>query len=375
MGGGDSEGRYVMVQTVQTPLGGRSTNAWPSFDVVRCNREPAATDAVPDPPLESGANLSRTISVPPVDALRMNPPPLPPPPQGRSLDRASYQAPTKASLARSHAERSSQGPGSKSPSSSQRTLPSKKRVLNDQPSETGPKMFGLRDRKALRPSLPATASPVDSSNQGKPSPVSQSNRKSGELEAFAAPPRRVSRRIVPSDLTFQSPAGMKREGLDTGIMNTPEDQLALELGGATGEYDRRGDWNPPDLDKEYEEPDLPPTPTQLGLEKLAGRSRGLLSSSPTTQRQGRRRTADLIWQSPSKLRNIDDGAESESSIESAIAVTRALFPEPVSKKQRLREELNAEAQRLKNHIADLESWSARLGQSDDHAERDVSKVM
>lgn len=165
---------------------------------------------------------------------------------------------------------------------------------------------------------------------------------------------------------------MKGDGLEAEATNTPEDQLALELGSATGGNDRRGDWNPAAVSEEYDEPDLPPTPTQLGLEKLAGRSRGLLSSSPTTQRLGRRRTADLLGQSPSKLRDFEDGTE---AVESNLVDSRVLFPEPVSKKRKLREKLTAEAQQLKEHIADLESWSVNLGQLDDLAEHDVTKIM
>ncbi|KAI9044214.1 uncharacterized protein KD926_001444 [Aspergillus affinis] len=306
----------------------------------------------------------------------MNPPPLPPPPQGRSLDRALYLAPTKASRAKSHTtEDPSQSRSNRVPSLTSRRSPSGHNV-NDQQSQAGPKTFGLRDRKALRPSLSSTASPMGNSNNDKPSPVSLSNRRSSGLDALAAPPRRVSRRIVPSDLTFQSPVGMKRDELDTGVTNTPEDQLALELGSATGGNERKRDWNPPAMDEDYEEPDLPLTPTQLGLEKLAGRPRRLLSSSPTTQRFGRRRPTDLLGQSPSKLRNVDDGTETGSSLESTIAVTRALFPEPVAKKRRLREELTADAQQLKKQIADLESWSVSLDQDDDDdVEPDVSKII
>ncbi|KAH8430328.1 uncharacterized protein LDX57_007992 [Aspergillus melleus] len=302
----------------------------------------------------------------------MNPPPLPPPPQGRSLDRASYLAPTKASRAKSHTtEDSTQSRSNRAPPLTSRRSPSG-RNLNDQQSQAGSKTFGLRDRKALRPSLSSTASPMGSSNRDKPSPVWISNRRSSGLEALAAPPRRVSRRIVPSDLTFQSPVGTKRAELDPGVTNTPEDQLALELGSATGGNEPNRDWQSAALEEDSEEPDLPPTPTQLGLEKLAGRPRRLLSSSPTTQRFGRRRPTDPLGQSPSKLRNVDDGTNVEGSLE---AVTRALFPEPVAKKRKLREELTADAQQLKEHIADLESWSANLGQNDDHVEPDVSKVI
>ncbi|PLB50550.1 hypothetical protein P170DRAFT_455045 [Aspergillus steynii IBT 23096] len=298
-------------------------------------------------------------------------PPLPPPPQGRSLDRVPYHAPTKASFAKSPIEGSDQSLSKRAPPSTSRRSPSRHNS-NDRQIQSRSKMLGLRDRKALRPSLPSTASPMESPNHDNPSPVSRSSRRSIGLQAFAAPPRRVSRRIGPSDLAFPSPAGVKKDEPDAGVMNTPEDQLALELGSATGGNDRSRNWNPPALDEEFEEPDLPPTPTQLGLEKLAGRSRGLLSSSPTTQRLGRRQTADLLGQSPSKLRNVDDGAE---AVESASAVPRVRFPEPVSKKRRLREELTAEAKQLKEHIADLECWSVDLSQHDGLPELDVSKIM
>ncbi|KAA8650058.1 uncharacterized protein ATNIH1004_002739 [Aspergillus tanneri] len=271
-------------------------------------------------------------------------PPLPSAPQGPSLERVSYQAPTKASLARYHSE-----------------------ALG---LRTEARVFGLRDRKALRPSL---TGPTEIPSSDKPSPISFPSRRSSGLQAFAAPPRRVSRRIVPSDLVFHSPPVTKTGGVDIGIINTPDDQLASELGSATGDRDLSRELDQASL-HEYEEPDLPPTPTQLGLEKPLERPKGLLSSSPTAQQRGRRRATDLPGQSPSKLRNVDDGIEIGDLSDSDLTIARALLPKTVSKKRKLRKELSAEVQRLKEDLIELERWSQNLDQHGD-TEHDLSKLI
>ncbi|KAL5356223.1 hypothetical protein BJX96DRAFT_162300 [Aspergillus floccosus] len=218
-----------------------------------------------------------------------------------------------------------------------------------------------------------TGSPLD---PFKKSQVSPARRASG-IQAFAAPPRRVSRRIVPSDLMFQSPTATKRAAPEESVLNTPEVQLASELDGALGGGDGAGD-QPGDLDHgpslhdDFEEPDLPPTPTQLGLEKPPDRPVGLRSSSPSARPMFGKRQGDI--QSPSKLRSVEYGADEEGGSENTDTTGRALLPEPVLKKRKLKKQLTAEVEQLKKDIAELERWSGNLDQEGD-ADRDFDKLI
>ena len=312
----------------------------------------------------------KTGNAPPTadtDASQINPPPpLRPDTDRRSIDRASYQSPTRASLARSHPD-VLQRALSRSPTKS----PQRTTQHAQDPSEA--RVFGLRGRKALRPSIGMTGSPLD---PFKKSVVSPARRASG-IQAFAAPPRRVSRRIVPSDLMFQSPTAAKRTAPEASVTNTPEVQLASELDGATGGGDGAGDL-PGDLDQgpslhdEFEEPDLPPTPTQLGLEKPPDRPMGLGSSSPSARARFGKRQGDIP--SPSKLRSVEYGADEEGRSENTDTTGRALLPEPVSKKRKLKKQLTAEVEQLKKDIAELERWSGNLDQ-EGGADQDFDKLM
>ncbi|RDW67119.1 uncharacterized protein DSM5745_08985 [Aspergillus mulundensis] len=222
--------------------------------------------------------------------------------------------------------------------------------------------FGLRDRKALRPSITLTASPSGSLNlsQQSQSPLPFASQRSSGLGAFAAPPRRVSKRISASDFMFQSPSTSQEIGLS---QNTPEDQLASELGSVTG-LDMHEDVSPP---SGFDEPDLPPTPTQLGLEPPPGRPKGLLSSSPSMQhgKWGKRRATGDLETSPSKLRTVDYGSELENF---AVTTTDVLFPQSVVKKRKLKREVSIELESLKQDIAKIEGLCDKLKQNGEEIE-------
>ncbi|KAF9892365.1 hypothetical protein FE257_002142 [Aspergillus nanangensis] len=282
------------------------------------------------------------------------------------MDRPSFQSPTKASLARSHPE-ILQRAISRSPTRSPR-----KPGQRGQQDESEARVFGLRDRKALRPSLTLTGSPISLSKKAPMSPISFAKRRTS-LQAFAAPPRRVSRRIVPSDLMFQSPSRQKK-ALDAAVTNTPEDQLVSELGDATGDGDFQGNLEQASS-PEFEEPDLPPTPTQLGLEKPPGRPTGISSSSPTAKHTKLGRRQIDILQSPSKLRTVDYGGDVDGRSEFGIGMDGALFPEPVLKKQKLKNRLSAQIHELKDEILELESWSGSVSQDGEPTGRDLNKLI
>jgi hypothetical protein len=182
----------------------------------------------------------------------------------------------------------------------------------------------------------------------------------------------VSRKITPADFVFGSPAKLQNIANNDGAADTPEDQLASELGSATGEVNVRLDSEQPSLHGEFEEPDLPPTPTQLGLQNPPERPRGLLSSSPSTPlgRFRKRRSGDLLEKSPSKLSRVDFGSQAGDVSGLGVIVSKESLPEPVVKKRKLRRELSADLKKLKEDIAELESWAERLGQQHETMEPD-----
>ncbi|KAL4937396.1 hypothetical protein BDV06DRAFT_202990 [Aspergillus oleicola] len=288
----------------------------------------------------------------------------------RSPSRPSFQAPTKASLARSHPEILERAL-SRSPSRNARRA-----SQDEKQKDAEARAFGLRDRKALRPSITLTASPSNSLNRGSQSPFNARRRSSG-LAAFAAPPRRVSKRIRASDLIFQSPTASQGTRVEASLENTPEGQLASELGSATG-ADMSGDMDGPSLHDgdAFDEPDLPPTPTQLGLESPPGRPRGLLSSSPTAQhaKWGKRRAAGDLENSPSKLRTVDFGTEAEDLTEHVATMNDPLFPESVVKKRKLRRELSTDLSSLKRDIARLEGFCEKLDQEGEDIEAHLDDI-
>ncbi|RAK84288.1 hypothetical protein BO79DRAFT_181374 [Aspergillus costaricaensis CBS 115574] len=276
-------------------------------------------------------------------------------PQQRTSQRMSYQAPTRASLARSHPTLL-ETENNKSPAKTMQ-----------KPNQARTRALGLRDRKALRPSLTSTASPLGSLKGSKQSPASSlSGRRSSGLAAFAAPPRRVSTRITASDLVFRSPSASQQstEKLPPPT-DTPENQLASELDSATGDIDANEALPQPSFQDILDEPDLPPTPTQLGLERPPGRPKGLLSSSPSSQqgKWGKRRNTDGREQSPSKLRKVDYGEAGESA-DSGLLLDRTSLPEEILTKRKLKNKLASELQQLRTEISELETWSKDLAQDE-----------
>lgn len=158
--------------------------------------------------------------------------------------------------------------------------------------------------------------------------------------------------------------------------DTPEGQLAQELGGsATREED-----DAPILESGFDgafdedplEPELPPTPTQLGLEKAPDRPRGLLSSSPSMRHEKRmkRRATDVLHGSPLKSARFRDPSPEESeSLDTAIHIEEGMSVATIEK-QKSRRNLAAELQRLKKDVADLTKWTGEIESGTDNLEQD-----
>ncbi|KKA22044.1 hypothetical protein T310_3934 [Rasamsonia emersonii CBS 393.64] len=224
-------------------------------------------------------------------------------------------------------------------------------------NQTEERVFGLRDRKALRPSLTAAGSPGFS--------ILSPRRRSGTIQAFAAPPRRVSRRIEVPDAETDAARRTQEQNVSTPVRrNSPDEQLAAELDSATRETETR---NPSasSLLQEDGEPDLPPTPTELGLEKRPERPRGLLSS-PSAHYEKRKNRREGLRPSTLRLGHVELSPEDNKSQDDT--------PEEVRQKQKQRDELAAQLERLKAEVVQLESWAQRTERPFDGPEPDADAV-
>lgn len=261
--------------------------------------------------------------------------------QSRRSRRPSYQSPTRASLARSNPDVLERAL-SRSPT---------RRPINKVDMQQDPRVGGLRNRKALRPSL-NTASPFAKSRRSE-APESSPNRRASGIQAFSKPPRRISKRILPGDLGFGSPLPPSTNPQS----NTPEGQLAIELGTATRDEDV-GFGPDQQTDEDMLEPDLPPTPTQLGLEKAPDRG---FSSSPSMrlEKRSKRRIGNALHQSPLKAVNFqslpfEDVEDAES------ASYQGAFSAAVHERQISRKKLAADLRRLKQEVDELEGWAKKV---------------
>lgn len=140
--------------------------------------------------------------------------------------------------------------------------------------------------------------------------------------------------------------------------NTPERQLALELGSATREADMDMALDSSLMDEDILEPDLPPTPTQLGLEKAPDRPRGMLSSSPSRRQEKRakRRTGNALHESPLKAVNFQSPPPEDLETASDLGGVSAA----VREKRDSREKSAADLRRLRNEVEELEAWAKKI---------------
>ncbi|EED18347.1 conserved hypothetical protein [Talaromyces stipitatus ATCC 10500] len=282
--------------------------------------------------------------------------------------RQSFQSPTRSSLARSNPEVLSHVLARSPTRSPQR----------QQQSSTQGIPFGLRDRKALRPSLTANteSSPLKA--------LSQSPRRGGAIaaaqqQAFAAPPRRISRRLESprrssgreseTYVNQGGEGGEGGEGEEGPSQNTPirqtdlDEQLASELDSATRELEHSGLLAPSALNGDNPEPELPPTPTQLGREKRRKASQEWLSSPSA----GRGLRKDLLG--PSKL-GVADVAPAEDIPKDE---DEDLDP-AVQERKKLKRELLAQLDELKKDVNLLEKWTNRAQRGYDGKRPDQEDV-
>jgi hypothetical protein len=136
--------------------------------------------------------------------------------------------------------------------------------------------------------------------------------------------------------------------------------LALELGSATRDAEIDMGPDPGFMDEDIFEPDLPPTPTQLGLEKAPDRPRGL-SSSPSMrlEKRSKRRGTNPLFESPLKAVNFQS-PPSEDSEDTETASYQEGFSVAVREKQSSRKKLAADLRRMREEVEELEAWAKKI---------------
>ncbi|KAH8690950.1 hypothetical protein BGW36DRAFT_432722 [Talaromyces proteolyticus] len=239
------------------------------------------------------------------------------------------------------------------------------------PSRDRESGFGLRDKKAIRPSLTGTEANLSSNLLGL-SP----RRGSSNIQAFAVPPRRISRSIetppvdnAGREQQQQQQQQQQQPPRNTSVVTTPsrrddpDEQLASELDSATRELENSGllPDSAPLLDT-YVEPELPPTPTQLGLEPRPEKQQLNIMSSPSAGRARRREPLG-----PSGLGTLDLSVPEPLLDDSQV-------PAAVKKKEALKQELSEQLNTLKEDVAQLEKWALQAKQGNDSLQLDQEAV-
>ncbi|KKZ63050.1 hypothetical protein EMCG_02551 [[Emmonsia] crescens] len=299
--------------------------------------------------------------------------------QPQRPSRASFQSPTRASLARSHPDVLSRVLG-RSPA----------KTAHQRPVSRGRESAsigggGAEDRQSGigGSRLPRTSSISASSTlvtelpirQPIPKLVSVSPRRGSSVPVSALqPPRRSSQR---SRISFSAEPGAQLSATrptswskDPGLGQVVEESVTNGRRTRSSSSPNQGNG----------EPELPPTPTELGRERLPNRPRGLLSSSSPSYRQEKkrkRRVKDGV-KKPSPLKPKDTELARDNAGDD-IASPRIFFPEEVvpddlGEKQKLRDALSAQLERLKEDIAKIEYETQRYERPDEYPAPDEESV-
>lgn len=281
-------------------------------------------------------------------------------PDGRVSDsnRASFLSPTKASLARTQPELLSRVLGQ---SAGERTRRSEDRAIELQKGETG-------ERSRVRSRRDASQSTIDDLNlavtdaagvlDADRDPETES-RAPRLLKADNGSTRRSARRAL-----FSSRLPLARSQVSAS--SAMPDVVSI----AARKRVREEVLDIPQADNDEGEPELPPTPTQLGLQTLSLRSRVLVSSSPSLRLEQRKRRASQQQYVSSPLKP-QDGQPLQVEVEADDVTASAALPEEkvpkeLREKTKLRDELAAQLGRLKEETANLEDFSQRLEQPDEY---------
>ena len=265
------------------------------------------------------------------------------------LGRVSFRSPTKASLSRSH------------PNVLARALSRFAAQKAHQPS-----------RRRQGESTEVDKEIISGMSEGDPSQldaVSISVLSSQSLEV----------RPFPSDQSRPQPPATREsehQGLRTSPAATGDSVLAMDKEDGPREQPGHNEGRSRSLSsgEDRGEPELPPTPTELGLERLATRSKGPLSSSPRWQhgirkRKWRKATEDLN-SSPLKLKaaRFDVGFANNVSRPQGSEPIEAQVSDEIQGKQRVRDKLRTQLERLHTELSELEYEVRRTERPNDYPE-------
>ena len=249
------------------------------------------------------------------------------------VSRASFLSPTKASLARSHPDVLSRAVDSAVTGRAQRTAGhAQGKEPARQHSQTTAPLARLQSRTLPTTFLPQRRRPAD---PGQP-------------------------------LAHDSPTG----GIDRVNSPGPHKQ---------GEYDRSEQAGRDDLGPRSSspidssgEPELPPTPTQLGLEKAPVRPKGVLSSSPSWRHEmrkiRRKKMREGLASSPLKSKSayFAEAAGWENVLAGKYPPQGTVLSSEIQPKQKLRNSLASQLGRLQGEVLALEHEMRRLERGQDH---------
>ncbi|PGH02392.1 hypothetical protein GX51_04700 [Blastomyces parvus] len=291
--------------------------------------------------------------------------------------RASFQSPTRASLARSHPDVLTRVL-SRSPAKTAQQKPASRGRESAGIGGVEDRRPGIRGSRLPRPSsLSATSAlvtelPIRQVIQKRTDPLSPGRGSSVPVSASQPPQKslqqsRVSLSAEPgAELSAPRPPSQGKDPTPGPI----EDE-SIPNGRRT-----RSLSSP---DQGAGEPELPPTPTELGLESVPSRSRRLLSSSSPSSRQEKkkRRIRDGV-KNPSPLKPKDTDVFANNGADQ-VASPRIYFPEqdipdPVEEKIKLRDALVAQLARLKEEIGKIEYETQRYEKPDEYPAPDEESI-
>ncbi len=263
--------------------------------------------------------------------------------------RASFQSPTKASLARSHPNLLS-----KSASGSQRATRGK---------NLRQELLDRRTSQSAQKATPQTPKQQSQSSANQPVPAPAEG-----AETFSNDPRKTQATVRTPLRARQAPTRLvDAQNKDRDVQSTREAQ-----------------WKPPlnvrqsRKDDEIDEPELPPTPVQLGREAPPDRPKGLGSSSPrggSGRSRSRLNTSQSQTSSPLKPKRhaqlLNDKATAQPEFRRGAAEqpeeapesdashnpdeADAPAPEEVIQKRSVRDSLSAQLAHLQSDLSDLET--------------------
>ncbi|EEP77772.1 predicted protein [Uncinocarpus reesii 1704] len=256
--------------------------------------------------------------------------------------RSSFRSPTKASVARSQPELLSRVLGR---SVAERALRSENRgfELHNRQGDEKKTALGAA-QSSLNPDI---SLPPPKSKAGTKPPLAAGGRQTQGEDSWGSQPSKLNN-------------GTVRRSARRALFASQRSSATVKLASGTG-----GLSESQNKDDDEGEPELPPTPTQLRVQKLSIRSRTLTSRSPSLRLQERNKRTLEQQAGPSHLEqdiHRTQGEDQDSGPLANIPQPEEIIPKELREKRKLRDELAAQLERLKNDVAILEDCGQRLEQ-------------